>query len=270
MKHFSKLLVASGLCAAFLAPRDASAWARGVQFGLGVSAASGLNGFVGYANKNFESFWWKRLGVRLDFARTAPIKSWINSEINDIVGTQGFEIDDSLTIQQIDLTANHTALMVDFYPFGNTWFLGGWRISGGYYGGEMNVSADIENNALPGGTFEFELNGTQYQYDGGTMHGKALATWKYSGPYVGTGFDLGLIGGLKIYFDAGVVFTRKTAELNLQIPTTDLNYYNGSTWVPANTAQLETDTNAVIDDAQRELDKMKYFPVIKIGLMYRF
>ena len=120
------------------------------------------------------------------------------------------------------------------------------------------------------GTFEFELNGTQYQYDGGTMHGKALATWKYSGPYVGTGFDLGLIGGLKIYFDAGVVFTRKTAELNLQIPTTDLNYYNGSTWVPANTAQLETDTNAVIDDAQRELDKMKYFPVIKIGLMYRF
>ena len=135
MKHFLKILFACAVCIVCGTPRNASGWANGVQFGLGVSAASGLNGFVGYANKGFESFWWKRLGARLDFARTAPIKSWINSEINDIVGAEGIEIDDSLTIQQIDLKANHTALMVDFYPFGDMWFLGGWRISGGYYRG---------------------------------------------------------------------------------------------------------------------------------------
>ena len=39
---------------------------HGLQLGVGVSATSGLNGFVGYANKNFDSFWWKRLGFRLD------------------------------------------------------------------------------------------------------------------------------------------------------------------------------------------------------------
>ena len=29
---------------------------HGLQIGVGVSATSGLNGFVGYANKNFDSF----------------------------------------------------------------------------------------------------------------------------------------------------------------------------------------------------------------------
>ena len=103
MKHFSRFLFASAMCAVCSAPQNASAWADGVQFGLGVSASSGLNGFIGYANKDFESFWWKRLGIRFDFARTSPIKSWMNSGIDSIVGDKGIEIDDSLTIQNIEL-----------------------------------------------------------------------------------------------------------------------------------------------------------------------
>lgn len=269
MKYFSKFLFTSVMCAFCAAPQNASAWADGVQFGLGVSATSGLNGFIGYANKDFESFWWKRLGIRFDFARTSPIKSWMNSGIDSIVGDKGIEIDDSLSIKNIELKANHMALMVDFYPFGDTWFLGGWRISGGYYRGDMTASAEIENSAVSGDEFEFELNGTQYKYDG-AMNGRAITKWKYSGPYMGTGFDLGLFGGLKIYVDAGVVFTSKTAELGLDIPTGNLSYYDGSSWQPVDTTQLETDKEAVLQDAQKELDKIKYFPVVKVGFMYRF
>ena len=47
--------------------------------------------------------------------------------------------------------------------------------------------------------------------------GTATAKWDFDGPYAGLGFDLGLFSGLKIYFDAGVVFTDATAKLNLEI-----------------------------------------------------
>src|SRR5574344_2648866 len=51
---------------------------HGLQIGVGASATSGVNGFVGYNNKKFDSFWWKRLGVSLHFATTKPIKSSID------------------------------------------------------------------------------------------------------------------------------------------------------------------------------------------------
>ena len=57
---------------------------HGLQLGVGVSATSGLNGFVGYANKNFDSFWLKRLGLRLNFATTAPLKSAIDSGVDEV------------------------------------------------------------------------------------------------------------------------------------------------------------------------------------------
>ena len=59
-----------------------SSFLHGVQFGLGISGSSGLNGFIGYANKDFDSFWAKRFGVRFDFGTTAPMKTQINEAIN--------------------------------------------------------------------------------------------------------------------------------------------------------------------------------------------
>ena len=53
---------------------------HGVQIGAGLSATSGLNGFIGYVNKDFDSFWAKRFGLRFDFATTKPVKSLINDD----------------------------------------------------------------------------------------------------------------------------------------------------------------------------------------------
>ena len=261
------------LSATAIADEASNSFPTGLQLGVGLSATSGLNGFVGYANKNFDSFWWKRLGVRFDFASTKPIRSQVNSLVDKYVGDEDIEIGDELRITTPKLKAKHVAAMVDIYPFGNTWFLGGWRLTGGYYMGNIEADSLITSTAAPGDEFEFEMGDNQYKYVG-AMQGRAKINWKYSGPYAGTGFDLGLFYGIKIFVEAGVVFTSKAAELKLDVPTDGLYQYDGSTWVQVNTPELEEALNTAkrkeLDDAQKEIDKIKYYPIVKVGFMYRF
>lgn len=252
-------------------PYSKTKFPRGLQFGLGASVTSGVNGFVGYANKNFDSFWWKRIGGRFDFGTTSPIKSVINSAIDSQMN-DGVDIGDGMTITDGNITAQHFGALVDFYPFGNTWFFGGLRLTGGYMFGKLDISAKLDGtvDGLPTDPIEFELNGEQYCYPGGIMKGYADVSWNYSGPYLGTGFDLGLIWGIKIYMDAGVVFTSKTAQANLNVPITGLQYYNGSGWVAADSTILNQDKAQALKEANDELGKIQIFPIVKLGFMYRF
>lgn len=261
-----------------IAEKTSHEWLRGVQVGLGASATSGLNGFVGYANKDFDSFWLKRFGFRVDFASTRPVKSAINSAVDSAMGSSGIDIGDNLTINDGEIKAHHVAALVDFYPFGNTWFWGGLRLTGGYYTGKLDVDANLSGkiDGLPSDAFEFKLMDNLYRYTGNSVHGTARADWKYSGPYLGTGFDLGLFAGFKIYMDAGVVFTSKTAQLNLDVPFAGLEYYDtaASTWKPVSSSAEQAEVDRVkaeaLADAQSELDDIKFYPMIKLGFMYRF
>lgn len=251
--------------------KSETAFPHGVQIGVGLSATSGLNGFVGYANKDFDSFWAKRFGVRFDFASTKPVKSLINNGIDSIMGDDGIDVGDNLTITDGRIEAQHYAALVDFYPFGNTWMLGGWRITGGYAFGDMNMTANIAG-AIDGptGYYEFELGGNKYAYTGNTVHGNAKMDWEYRGPYVGTGFDIGLFAGFKIYVDAGVVFTNRAAELSLDVPTDNLKQWNGSDWAAVDLPELDNVIDETLADAQSELDDFKFYPMVKMGFMYRF
>lgn len=257
--------------AEFVETKTKSSFLHGLQIGVGLSATSGLNGFIGYANKDFDSFWAKRFGVRFDFATTSPIKSSINDLIDGVVD-DGVDIGDNLTISDLDLKATHYAAMLDFYPFGDTWFLGGWRLTGGYYMGELTATAALAGtiDALDAGSYEFELGGHNFKYVGNSVHGSADLDWEYRGPYLGTGFDMGLFAGFKIYLDAGVVFTNRSAQLGLNVPVENL-YMDGA---PVNSAELESAVNDIVDetlaDAQSELDDFKFYPMVKLGFMYRF
>ncbi len=253
---------------------------HGVQFGVGVNATSGANVFVGYANKNFDSFWWKRVGVRLDFGTTSPLKSTINSAIDSAIG-DGVDVGDGMTIKDAHLSANHFGALVDLYPFGNTWFLGGIRLTGGYMTGKASVSADLTGkvDSAPGDPIQFELDGIQYRYNGNTLNGTAGVNWNYSGPYLGTGFDLGLVWGIKIYMDAGVVFTDKTPHAKLNVPIDNLQVNNGTesspNWqtVEGNSTYTQDFYDArdtALRDANDSLKDAKFYPIIKLGLMYRF
>lgn len=251
----------------------------GIELGVGVSATTGLNGFVGYANKNFESFWWKRFGVRVDFASTSMLKKPIDSLIDKYMG-DGFKVSDNLTVTDGTIDSEHVAALVDFYPFGDTWFLGGWRISGGYLFGKTDVDTMLTGSDDRLSEFagrEFEIWGTKYKYFGGDVHGTAHGKWDISGPYAGTGFDIGLFSGFKIFVDAGVVFTSKAAELSMNVPTDDvgLKYWDTgiNDWKNIDTAAvalLQSNIDKTIADAQKELDKYKFFPIVKVGFMYRF
>ena len=251
---------------------------HGLQLGVGVSPTSGLNAFVGYNNKNFNSFWAKRFGIRFDFASYSPIKSTLNKRINSYVDDEGgINFEDSLKIDNFQLNAKHYGAMIDFYPFGNTWFLGGLRVSGGYFTGKLDLDADI-HGTVNGDKIEFELDGNKYTYDGTQMHGKAMVDWKYNGPYLGTGFDLGLFWGFKIYMDAGVVFTDNTAKFDLNIPFDGLKDEYGTTIVPDSSdplvqaayAEFENAKAKALSDARKEVKDYPYYPLVKIGFMYRF
>ena len=245
----------------------------GLEVGLGMSATSGVNGFVGYINKDFESFWWKRLGARLDFASTSPIKSIINNALKDAVSDVELG-EDGLRINGSSFESKHVAALIDFYPFGNTWFAGGWRLTGGYVFGNLKMATDLtgEISGLPAGKHAFVLDGQKYYYDGNSVTGTADLKWNFNGPYAGTGFDIGLFGGFKIYFDAGVVFTSKSAEVGVHVPFKGL-YTDGDVPVEGN-AMLEnivrTAEKNAVKEAQDELDKYKLFPMVKLGFLYRF
>lgn len=245
---------------------------HGLQLGAGVSATSGLNGFIGYNNKKFDSFWAKRFGIRFDFATMSPIKSQLNKRINKYIDDKGgIEIEDALKIDNFKLNAKHYGAMIDFYPFGDTWFLGGWRVSGGYFVGKMDLDADIYGD-LKGDKIEFELDGKKYTYDGTEMKGRAMFDWKYSGPYLGTGFDLGLVAGFKLYLDAGVVFTDKTAKVDFDIPLDGLKDELGVAVVEgsAEYTQFQQAKDNALADVRKELKDYPYYPLVKIGFMYRF
>jgi len=246
---------------------------RGLELGVGVSPTSGLNGFIGYNNKNFDSFWWKRFGIRFDFANYSPIKKKVNKEINEFAGKgkDSLEIGD-LAVENFAVDAKHYGAIVDFYPFGNTWFLGGWRVSGGYFIGDMKATSDITSKNI-GGIYEIELDGHRYSYNLDNAKGKAKINWKYSGPYIGTGFDLGLLWGLKIYFDAGVVLADKSAKADLVVPLDGLKDVATDKIVanfPDLKEQFEARKKAELKDVQDKLDDYPYYPIVKLGFMYKF
>lgn len=244
---------------------------HGLQLGVGVSATSGLNGFVGYANKNFDSAIWKRFGVRFDFATTSPVKSTINSAIDSALDG-GVDVGDALTLGGGKLDAHHIGALVDFYPFGNTWFVGGWRLSAGYMTGKMDLGATLAGDTGIG-AIDFQLNGHNYRYLGGDIKATADAHWKYAGLYLGTGFDLGLFAGFKIYLDAGVVFTSKTASIGIDVPTLGLERETTpGNWVSITPGDLGLagDIQNATRDANDELADIKFYPMVKLGFMYRF
>ena len=69
---------------------------------------------------------------------------------------------------------------------------------------------------------------------------------------------------------------RETAQLNLDVPFAGLEYYDtaASTWKPVSSSAEQAEVDRVkaeaLADAQSELDDIKFYPMIKLGFMYRF
>ena len=225
----------------------------GYEFGVGVPLVTpftGYNFFVGYVNKKADSFWGRRLGFRADF--TVPSDLRLQGTISDAEKNKyavdfsgkvmGFNVklsdfsdkkvefdafkDDkkqpiSIGKETSDLTLEihnqNIGFLVDFYPFADTWFLGGIRFSGGYYIGDFKISANLDfNNDV---NYSYKANAQNYLY-AQIEKGSELGVdfhWKYHGPYAGIGFDIGIWRGFKFFVDAGAVFanTPRFTEENI-------------------------------------------------------
>ena len=252
---------------------------HGLQFGIGMSATSGLNAFVGYNNKDLNSFWAKRFGIRFDFATYSPIKSTFNRELNNIIGDDGYKMSERVKLQDFKVDGNHYGAIVDFYPFGDTWFWGGWRLSGGYMAGKLELNAAPWSEKLPNGLTRFYLDDWMLFYNGDQMLARGNVNWKYSGPYLGTGFDLGIFHGFKIFVDAGVVFANKTPEVTLDVPLDGLmrietvGGVKQLVFVKDNEEaykNFKTGYDTALADARNEVKDFEYYPMVKVGFMYRF
>lgn len=250
-----------------LLSRGAVAFPDGISVGLGVSALGGVNIIAGYKYVDDDSLW-NKFGVRFDFADVAPLKSAIDSAIDHIMGN-GVDVGDGVKINNGQLDSSHYGALIDFYPFDS-----GWRISGGMMWARIELDADIvgEIAEVPSERFYFYINGDHYYYNGNRFRGNTSIDWNFYGPYLGTGFDVGLFCGLRLFLDAGLVFANRPARLNIEIPHEQLYIYDTgtATWSPVTVPKLDSDVLAAQRDANHKLSDLRVYPVVKLGVLYRF
>ncbi|MCL2369207.1 MAG: hypothetical protein FWC83_00860 [Alphaproteobacteria bacterium] len=323
---------------------------KGFQFGIAAPVLSPLpfasiNGFVGQNFKHTNNFWTRRLAWRADFALPHGISASGRIDGVDIY-TRGsvMGISHSRTFnRRIDFDFNddyvggrvnfdgmdgrflmenkHFGVMADFFPFADTWFFGGFRVSGGYFIGSAIIDARATNtNPFPNddgfvasaGHVASETFYIASRLSAGSQIGARL-NWRYSGPYVGTGFDLGIFRGLKLFTDFGVVFANapRLHNSDIRIPASDFQariFVNtrdgvGSDWINidisnpnltkdnliaawiasggiagdiadldfmAINTEYQRLRQSIVRDANHDMRNLRFVPMVRIGLMYRF
>ncbi len=138
--------------------------------------------------------------------------------------------------------------LLDFYPAAR----GSFHLTGGL----ITNPVKITGTGLPTAT-GFDLNGHTYM---ASQVGTLAGTGKFGSvlPYVGFGVGTAASnhGGLGFVFDLGAAIGKPTISLTA----------SGA----ANNAQLQSDLNAQIASTQKDLDKVPLYPVLSLGLIYRF
>jgi hypothetical protein len=140
----------------------------------------------------------------------------------------------------------------DWHPFG-----GVFRISAGL--GLNNTKVDGTADAVNG---TITINGQQYTTsEVGTVQGNVK--FDKSAPYLGFGWGnrAGASGGLFFTSDFGLVFSKASGSVTGTCAPS-LN--------PMICTQLQNDLDAESQSFLREVEKVKYYPVARVGFGYRF
>lgn len=168
------------------------------------------------------------------------------------VGINYFTADYSATIDNIDydidLNLMSVSAILDWHPF-----KGSFRISGGV----MYNDNHIDINSEPAATFE--IGDTTYSaQDAGTLEGKV--DFNDIMPYIGIGWDtsFGKNNRFGLLVDLGVVYQGS--------PDVDLS----ADGPLASNQAFQNDLQTEEDKLKEDLEPYEYYPVIGIGLSYRF
>ncbi|MCA9738849.1 MAG: hypothetical protein R3E98_14310 [Gemmatimonadota bacterium] len=150
----------------------------------------------------------------------------------------------SHTVDDVEVTASmsspNLSAFVDFYPFGRTLRL---------VGGVVKFGSNIEVVGVP--LNDVEINGVLYEPG---QIGRVIGTivTRETAPYAGIGFG-SPVGGFGLVLDLGVAFQGK--------PTLDVTTDGILSGEPTFQANLD----AEIADAERELERFRFYPVVSLG-----
>ncbi len=169
---------------------------------------------------------------------------------------------------KMDFDGSNIGLILDYHPFA-----GHFHVSGGLNFADTKLKLDAQLNQAYGagiseGTYEF--GGITYRATGssGNVHGKY--SWNTVQPYLGIGWSSDGDGDRSLYFsiDLGVNFMGN-GSLSVG-SSSNIETWNGTSWQKASSADLEHSVREEGKDFFKIADDLFVYPVLQIGVGYRF
>jgi len=177
----------------------------------------------------------------------------ILDNLNFRTGYNTFSYDGNSTESDIDydykLKLNSLPILIDVHPFG-----GGFRVTSGIFINNNEVTGAAE----PTGT-TIEVGGTPYNVaDVGTLNAKI--DFNTTAPYLGIGWGnaVGKGSPLTIMLDLGIMF-QGSPKVSLE-----------ATGNIASDAAFKESLDKEISDLKDDIEGIRYYPIISLGLAYRF
>jgi len=172
------------------------------------------------------------------------------------VSTGGFkysgEYDDTDTHYDTDMSLFNLGATLEYHPFANGWYVG----LGAYY-----QNSNYEFDAKDTNGF-YEFNGHSYEADKiGGVYGK-IKDLNHFVPYLGFGYDTSLLE------DDTWFFTFKAGAWYQGKPRLELTVHDCQ--LGPGCMLLEEDVAKEEDDINEDIKDYKWWPVIQIGVSYRF
>ncbi|CAB3780218.1 hypothetical protein [Pararobbsia alpina] len=214
-----------------------------VAVALAVATLAIVAAPAAYAQEIYTNVGTEGLGAGYGYS----INSFVNvrGEFNGMAFSRSFDAGDAHYDGKVNLY--HGGLYADVFPVPA---IIGFRVTAGLLIGGDNISADATSMS---GTYT--INGVTVPTNGEVIHAKA----KFSAvrPYLGIGFGHNPMNrGLSMFFDAGVAFGKPSVSYD----------------VPADIAAAAGPQNVAAEEAslQDKANNLSVYPIIKVGLSYRF
>jgi len=178
---------------------------------------------------------------------TTGITTNVNARVG--INTLDFDFDDEFDDIEYDVGLDFSSVsaLVDWHIFSDS-----FRISGGVISMDHNLDLDATG---PAGESETIGDNTYTWADIGTLSGSVEVD--DLAPYVGIGWGDPINSGRRwgFYCDLGVAFTNSP---DVKLTATGV------------AAGLAADVQKELDDIEDDLDSFKFYPVLSLGLYYRF
>ncbi len=200
---------------------------------------------TGYTQGGSVSFKVSTLGGGIEAEKTFTDATGARVGVNYFTGDYSATIDN--IDYDVDLHLMTVSAILNWHPF-----KGDFRISGGAMYNDNHIDITAEPSV------SYDIGDTTYTAsDVGTLEGKVK--FNEIVPYIGIGWDtsFGKSNRLGLLVDLGVIYQ---GSPDVELTATGL----------AGNQAFESDIQAEEDKLQDELDQYEYYPVIGVGLSYRF